>query len=323
MPEILRPLVVVAGAVGAPAIQATGDSNTGIYFPAADVTAITAGGVEGLRSDASGLINIGQSALTGQLGVQTTSASRRALVLKGAGSQSANILEVLDSSNALLAAVNAGGHMSINKAATSATVILNIATGNNERVDTTGNAYGVQLSVINALSGNAIGMQFNAESRYNGSGVAIVGVQGGGTVNSGAASALNSITGFQAQTPILNSGATATNVYGLRVDAQKATGVTNAYSVYAPGTSDLAAFAGQLVVGSTTAPNSGAKLFVDGAEQHKLFTVATLPSAFTTGEAWVSDALTPVVNVAVAGGGAVTAAVFAVGGTWYVSGNYH
>jgi trimeric autotransporter adhesin len=48
-----------AGAVGTPAITTTGDTNTGIYFPAADTIAFTEGGVESMRIDSAGNVGIG------------------------------------------------------------------------------------------------------------------------------------------------------------------------------------------------------------------------------------------------------------------------
>lgn len=50
---------VSAGTVSAPAITTTGDTNTGIFFPAADTMAFAEGGVEAARFDSSGRLVIG------------------------------------------------------------------------------------------------------------------------------------------------------------------------------------------------------------------------------------------------------------------------
>ena len=47
-----------AGSNTAPSITTTGDTNTGIYFPAADTIAFTEGGVESMRIDASGNVGL-------------------------------------------------------------------------------------------------------------------------------------------------------------------------------------------------------------------------------------------------------------------------
>jgi len=48
-----------AGSASAPSISATGDSNTGIFFPAADTIAFAEGGVETARFDNNGRLGIG------------------------------------------------------------------------------------------------------------------------------------------------------------------------------------------------------------------------------------------------------------------------
>jgi hypothetical protein len=50
---------VQAGTVSAPAITTSGDTNTGIFFPAADTIAFTEGGVESMRIDSSGNLGLG------------------------------------------------------------------------------------------------------------------------------------------------------------------------------------------------------------------------------------------------------------------------
>jgi hypothetical protein len=54
-------VVFPAGAVGTPSITTTGDTNTGIFFPAADTIAFAEGGAEVARFDSSGNLGIGTS----------------------------------------------------------------------------------------------------------------------------------------------------------------------------------------------------------------------------------------------------------------------
>ena len=53
-----------AGSVSAPAITTTGDTNTGIFFPAADTIAFTEGGVESMRINSSGNVGIATTSLS-------------------------------------------------------------------------------------------------------------------------------------------------------------------------------------------------------------------------------------------------------------------
>jgi hypothetical protein len=67
-----------AGSAAAPTITTTGDTNTGIFFPAADTIAFSEGGVESMRIDSSGNVGIGvtpsawSSSKALQLGTQTS-----------------------------------------------------------------------------------------------------------------------------------------------------------------------------------------------------------------------------------------------------------
>jgi hypothetical protein len=59
-----------AGTAALPAITTTGDTNTGIFFPAADTIAFTEGGAEAARFNSSGYLGIGTSSPSSLLHVR-------------------------------------------------------------------------------------------------------------------------------------------------------------------------------------------------------------------------------------------------------------
>lgn len=62
-----------AGLVGAPAFSTSGDTNTGIFFPAADTIAFSEGGVESMRIDSAGNVGIGTTSPDRRLNVYGSS----------------------------------------------------------------------------------------------------------------------------------------------------------------------------------------------------------------------------------------------------------
>jgi hypothetical protein len=64
-----------AGSAAAPAITTTGDTNTGIFFPAADTIAFSEGGVEAMRLNSAGNMGIGTSTPVGALQILRASAN--------------------------------------------------------------------------------------------------------------------------------------------------------------------------------------------------------------------------------------------------------
>jgi hypothetical protein len=65
-------VIFSAGTSAAPSITTTGDTNTGIFFPAADTIAFTEGGAEAMRIDSSGNVGIGTTSPATRLAVNGT-----------------------------------------------------------------------------------------------------------------------------------------------------------------------------------------------------------------------------------------------------------
>ena len=74
------------GTAATPAIQPTGDTNTGIFFPAADTIAFSDGGTESMRIDSSGNVGIGTASPSSPLHVSGSGAT----AVKINGGSSAN-----------------------------------------------------------------------------------------------------------------------------------------------------------------------------------------------------------------------------------------
>ena len=115
---------VSAGTVSAPAITTSGDTNTGIYFPAADTIAFTEGGVEAARFNSNGSLAIGTTSTGATLSLNSASAVTGMRILNS------NVLYAdfyANSSNVVLNAVTA--------------IPLTFGTTNTERmrIDSSGN----------------------------------------------------------------------------------------------------------------------------------------------------------------------------------------
>lgn len=83
------------GTAAAPAIVPTGDSNTGVFFPAADTIAFAAGGAEAMRIDSNGRLGIGTTTPATPLDVNGA-ITADSLTLDGSGSNPLRIENAAD-----------------------------------------------------------------------------------------------------------------------------------------------------------------------------------------------------------------------------------
>ena len=121
-------LNVGAGTVSAPAITTTGDTNTGMYFPAADTIAFTEGGVEAMRVTSNGNLLVGTTSEFGRIASSTnsyspnTSAWATNAAFAAAGSFGGGLSFIDGSAGYTMFVQDAGGSFGIAQGATSGAV---------------------------------------------------------------------------------------------------------------------------------------------------------------------------------------------------------
>ncbi|NBU71799.1 MAG: tail fiber domain-containing protein [Bacteroidetes bacterium] len=97
------------GTAAAPSITNDGDTNTGMFFPAADTIAFSEGGVESMRIDSSGRVGIGTTSPQKELQINATEPTIR-LEESGAGSKRLE-LSVNSAAEAKIFANQSGGNL--------------------------------------------------------------------------------------------------------------------------------------------------------------------------------------------------------------------
>ena len=183
----------VDGSASTPVVQGT-DTNTGIFFPAADTIAFAEGGAEVARFDSSGNLGLGTTSVTqfgsaykmveivgtdgGAIRLRGSSdslASQDAIIYKVAGSEGA--LWVRNYANGIIgfmtnnterARIASGGEFLIGKTSLSDDVVgIKLGNGNGDRAFTVGNlAWGI---MINRQDNDGTLMQFRQANTDEGS----------------------------------------------------------------------------------------------------------------------------------------------------------
>jgi hypothetical protein len=167
-----------AGSNTAPAITPSGDTNTGIFFPAADTIAFAEGGVESMRIDSSGNVGIGTTSPANALDVRSTAASAIRLSRSGTSGQITSIVfedgsGTLGSANTTRIASDSGA-MSFSTGGTSGSV-----TGGTERMRIT------SAGLLQFNSGyGSVATAFGCRAWVNFNGTGTVAISGSGNVSS-------------------------------------------------------------------------------------------------------------------------------------------
>jgi hypothetical protein len=204
-----------AGTALLPSISRTGDTNTGMFFPAADTIAFTEGGVEAMRIDSSGRVGIGLTSVFGQLDIQAWGAglANGLIVRNSTGSGAQLLLTAQDSSS----------------------VNISASTSSTNPVDmkfytTAAEGGGIQQRAIITSDGNVGIGTGSPQARLDVNGGVII----GGTLSTNGAVTLNSTLGVTGLATIgsVRSTGVVTQVIHKRVDTK----VTYAIPGYVAGT---------------------------------------------------------------------------------------
>ena len=144
-----------AGTAALPAITTTGDTNTGIFFPAADTIAFSEGGAEAMRIDSSGNLGVGT---TSQYGSQKLSVNG-GIALDGRSAATPGLSEKSDDNTGIFwPAADTLGFT------TNGTERIRIDSSGNLLVGTTATDSGAKTRIVYGASSNGIQVKDSADT---------------------------------------------------------------------------------------------------------------------------------------------------------------
>jgi hypothetical protein len=290
-PTFSSPLLLPAGSASAPALSRTGDTNTGLLFPAADTVAVATDGVERLRVTA-----------TGNVGVGVTPVAPARLHVAGGP-----IVARRDTTGTF-GDFDSRGHL-ILEGSTNPNLRLGLG------VDTTASP---SVGVVQSLEAgvNVRALALNPAGGFVGVGTSTPAARLNVTAASGEAAiavgTVNPVTFWTSSVdanPAVFWKAGAAIRFGHTTDGIATAGFAERMRIIAGGSVGIA----------TNSPT--AQLHVAGPIRHAVFTVATLPAAGTVGagtRAAVTDSNATTFNAIVAGGGSSFVPVISDGTNWRI-----
>jgi hypothetical protein len=172
-----------AGTVSAPSITTTGDTNTGIFFPAADTIAFTEGGAESMRIDSSGNVGIGTSSPANRLHVFSTTDAAQ-LKVEGDGSTVRAQINIVNDHGDWLWGIEGGTTTGDGIIYTAGAKNLKISTNGTERmrIDSSGNLGLGTSSPLARLDVRTTSQAFNQEATISAYSTDAQGIDLGGSI---------------------------------------------------------------------------------------------------------------------------------------------
>jgi hypothetical protein len=153
-----------AGAVGTPSITTTGDTNTGIFFPAADTIAFAEGGAEAMRIDSSG--NVGVNCTANNFGANYRTVEARGAsttisgVFRASSSDASQKMDFFIENGVGILRTDSNHPLSFS---TNSTERARIDTSGNLLVGTTTTSGGAKLYVVGSGASNVVARFYNPD----------------------------------------------------------------------------------------------------------------------------------------------------------------
>ncbi|CAB5222682.1 Intramolecular chaperone auto-processing domain containing protein [uncultured Caudovirales phage] len=253
-----------AGTVSAPAITTSGDTNTGIFFPAADTIAFTKGGVEAMRLDSSGNMGIGTTSPAYKLDVRNGSLVAGNGTITGGISYSTRVEMGAISNHNLGFTVNnttqmlldTGGNLGIGTTSPAYKLVVSAAGASGIEF---GPAYSGTANLIqsyNRSGGAYVNTVYDAANHaYNISGTERMRLDSSGNLGIGTSSPSYKLDVLASAGPYVarfGNSSTATNQYNVILLTQGAAGSATGYIGTGGSAVGNTAFANTFVVGTQT-----------------------------------------------------------------------